>query len=280
MVHHYVISSIPCNKIHAYSYITKYAGDPPSFPTPTEPQDQFVRSDAGNLTLLCPVLNVHPSNITWSALYPTHSICAFLLLQHTYYLCLLRYRGGVVDNQFRQEDGSYFVTINPSDNTYASTDGVEYYCTATNDFGTIRSRNATASIAREYWLVLMCPLLMCMYIIFVDFAEFETCPATEEIDVIVSITNMRQWVSLECAINPGSFPKPNIEWVRHTAGDPEDEEVVEEDEPNTVRFVDDGRYLILETTSEAITDKAYYCRVTNSEFEAGRAPTTYTFNTG
>ena len=88
-------------------------------------------------------------------------------------------------------------------------------------------------------------------------------------------------MSLECAINPGSFPKPIIEWVRHTAGnDPGDEEVVEENEPNIVRFVDDGRYLILETTSEAIADKAYYCRVTNSEFEAGRAPTTYTFNIG
>ena len=129
------------------------------------------------------------------------------------------------------------------------------------------------------WLVLMNPLLM--YIIFVDFVEFEDRPATEEMDVIVSITNMRQWMSLECAINPGSFPKPIIEWVRHTAGDPEDVVmVVEEDEPNTIRFVDDGRFLILETTSEAITDKEYYYRVTNPEFTAGRAPTTYTFNIG
>ena len=128
-------------------------------------------------------------------------------------------------------------------------------------------------------LVLMCPLLM--YIIFVDFAGFDNRPTSDVVDVIVSITNMRQWVSLECAINPGSFPKPIIEWVRHTdGGDPADGEVVEEDEPNTVRFVDDGRYLIMETTSEAITDKAYYCRVTNSEFTAGRAPTTYTFNIG
>ena len=131
------------------------------------------------------------------------------------------------------------------------------------------------------WLVLMCPLLM--YIIFVDFAGFEEGrPAIEEMDVIVSIANDRpQWVSLECAINPGSFPKPIIEWVRHTAGNPEDVVmVVEEDEPNAIRFVDDGRYLILETTSDAITDKEYYCRVTNPEFTAGRAPTTYTFSTG
>ena len=79
-----------------------------------------------------------------------HITSFYLLLHHTYYLCLLRYRGGVVDNQFRQEDGSYFVpNINSSYGTYASDDGVEYYCTASNDFGTIRSRTATVSIARE-----------------------------------------------------------------------------------------------------------------------------------
>ena len=128
------------------------------------------------------------------------------------------------------------------------------------------------------WLVLISPLLM--YIIFVDFAGFEDCPATKKMDVIVSITNMRQWVSLECAIIPGSFPKPIIMWFQRTASDSGDGEVVEEDEPNTIRFVDDGHYLILETTSEAITDKEYYCRVTNPEFTAGNAPTTYTFNNG
>ena len=114
-----------------------------------------------------------------------------------------------------------------------------------------------------------------------EFEGFEDHPATEIVDVILATDDRPQWVSLECAINPGSFPKPIIEWVRHTADDPE-EVVVEENSllANTRRFVDDGRYLILETTSEAITDKAYYCRVTNSEFTAGRAPTTYTFNTG
>ena len=122
---------------------------------------------------------------------------------------------------------------------------------------------------------------MYVYIFIVDFEGFEAeSEQTVTVDVILSTNGRPQWVSLECAIKPGSFPKPIIEWVRHTAGDPEDGEVVEEDEPNTVRFVDDGHYLILETTSEAITDKAYYCRVTNSEFTAGRAPTTYTFNTG
>ena len=73
--------------------------------------------------------------------------CNFILHYNTF---IIRYRGGEVDNQFRTENGSYFVpNINPSDGTYASVDGVEYYCTASNDFGTIRSRTATASIAGE-----------------------------------------------------------------------------------------------------------------------------------
>ena len=116
------------------------------------------------------------------------------------------------------------------------------------------------------------------------FEGYEDHLATEIVDVIEATNDRPQWVSLECAIKPGSFPKPIIEWVRHTAGDPEDGVmvVVEETDPlaNTRRFVDDGHYLILETTSEAITDKEYYCRVTNPEFTPGRAPTTYTFNIG
>ena len=69
---YYVISNIPIGqdacKQSWQSKNTKYTDDPPSFPTPTEPQDQFVRSDAGNLTLLCPVTGSGPPNITWSAL--------------------------------------------------------------------------------------------------------------------------------------------------------------------------------------------------------------------
>ena len=62
---------------------------------------------------------------------------------------LFRYRGGVVDDQFNQAaDGSYHVNIS-NDGTYASADGVDYYCTASNDFGTIRSRTARAFIASE-----------------------------------------------------------------------------------------------------------------------------------
>ena len=100
-------------------------------------------------------------------------------------------------------------------------------------------------------------------------------PETVTVDVIEATNDIPQYVSLECAIKPGSFPKPVIEWVQ---SDPE-EVVMEDVVLNTVRFVNDGRYLILEITSD-VTDKEYYCRATNSEFTAERDPITYTFRTG
>ena len=54
----------------------------------------------------------------------------------------------VVDSEFKAENGSYlFPNITEADMAYASGDGVEYYCTATNDFGTIRSRTVKAFYA-------------------------------------------------------------------------------------------------------------------------------------
>ena len=56
----------------------------------------------------------------------------------------------MMDNELRQEDGSYiFRNITAADSAYASGDGIEYYCTATNDFGTIRSRTVRAFYAGE-----------------------------------------------------------------------------------------------------------------------------------
>ena len=59
-----------------------------------------------------------------------------------------RYRSGVVDDLFTMEDGSYvFPIITAADTEYASDGGVEYYCTASNAFGTIRSPTVRAFYA-------------------------------------------------------------------------------------------------------------------------------------
>jgi hypothetical protein len=221
------------------------SGDPPEFTS--NPQDQFVfeRDADGNpvtLTIMCPVTGSGPPNITW-------------------------YRSGVVDDQFTAEDGSYvFPNITAENTGHASGAGVEYYCTATNAFGTIRS-----------------PTVKAFYAAFQGFRDGdETPPGTEPdpmpVNVIVAEAGGRQqWVALECALNPGSTPKPIIEWVQRDGGA---ETVLGEDfNANRFRFIDDGQWLILETTSDAVTGKEYFCRVTNRErFQTARGPTTYTLN--
>ena len=53
-----------------------------------------------------------------------------------------------MDGQFIGENGTFvFPNITAADTEYASDVGVEYYCTATNAFGTIRSPNVTAFYA-------------------------------------------------------------------------------------------------------------------------------------
>ena len=55
-----------------------------------------------------------------------------------------------MDDQFTAEDGSYvFPNITAENTGHASDVGVEYYCTATNAFGTIRSPTVRAFYAGE-----------------------------------------------------------------------------------------------------------------------------------
>ena len=102
------------------------------------------------------------------------------------------------------------------------------------------------------------------------------------VDVIIAdvATNL-QWVSLECEVVPFSTPTPEIQWIR-TDTDGENLEVLTEDfDQNTVRFIDGGQWLILETTEAAVTGKVYYCQVTNKQrFQTVRGPITYTLNPG
>ena len=109
-----------------------------------------------------------------------------------------------------------------------------------------------------------------------------TEPEPTSVDVIIATDERQQWVALECALNPGSTPTPIIEWVQRDGGVGGTETVLVEDfTANTVRFLDDGQWLILETTSDAVTDKEYFCNVTNKErFQFARGPTTYTLSEG
>ena len=55
-----------------------------------------------------------------------------------------------MDNVSRAPNGSYvFPNITEARSDIANGDGVEYYCTATNVFGTIRSRTVKAFYAGE-----------------------------------------------------------------------------------------------------------------------------------
>ena len=76
-----------------------------------------------------------------------------------------------MDDQFTAEDGSYvFPNITAVNTSHASDVGVEYYCTATNAFGTIRSPTVRAFYAGErengcgWCLVSMCTFTCTLYI--------------------------------------------------------------------------------------------------------------------
>ena len=109
-----------------------------------------------------------------------------------------------------------------------------------------------------------------------------TGPIAVTVDVIIAdpATNL-QWVSLECEVVPGSTPTPHIQWIRTDTGGDIPEILTEDFVSNTVRFIDGGQWLILETTEAAVIGKEYYCQVTNKQiFQTVRGPITYTLNPG
>ena len=127
-------------------------------------------------------------------------------------------------------------------------------------------------------------LINSLWVAFAGFADGpEVEPGDPEPDPtpVDVIEGELQWVALECALNEGSTPPPEIEWVqRDTVADTEDV-LVEDFVDSRIRFIDDKQWLILETLTSVITDKEYFCRVTNKErFQTARGPITYTLNTG
>ena len=124
------------------------------------------------------------------------------------------------------------------------------------------------------------PICIVLFFIYTAFNGFVSdVPETQQIDVIDSDESGHdQTVALECALNPGSNPKPNIEWLIVDSGGTE---TVLVEDSSRVHFVDDGEWLILRTDTEAITGKTYFCRMTNKEyFQTEQAPTNYTLNPG
>ena len=104
-------------------------------------------------------------------------------------------------------------------------------------------------------------------------------PVPRTVDVIMAPP--QQWVSLECEVVPGSTPTPAIQWNRTDTGGGNPVTLTEDFGTNTVRFVDGGRWLILETIADAVNGKEYYCQVTNKQrFQTVRGPITYTLNFG
>ena len=131
-----------------------------------------------------------------------------------------------------------------------------------------------------------------MFVVSLSIAEFKNFaidgvpvaedaePVERTVDVIIADPT-QQWVSLECEVVPGSTPTPAIQWNRTDTGGANPETLTEDFTDNTVRFVDGGRWLVLETIAEAVNGKEYYCQVTNKQrFQTVRGPITYTLNPG
>ena len=87
-------------------------------------------------------------------------------------------------------------------------------------------------------------------------------------------------VALECAFNNGSNPTPRIQWVQCSVCDGTDDTVLEDSTGTSPRYLDDGRYLLLDVTGDVLTHN-YTCIVTNSQqFQTERFPTKYILNAG
>ena len=136
---------------------------------------------------------------------------------------------------------------------------------------------------------------MCLYLFFTEFKGFavdgmmvaeDIEPETRPVDVIQVVPDGNlQWVALQCEIVPDSTPTPAIRWRRRPVGsDPETvpgDILAEDFTSNTIRFVDGGEWLILETDESAITGLEYFCEVTNKQrFQTVRGPLIYTLNPG
>ena len=165
---------------------------------------------------------------------------------------------------------------NITENVDATQGGLPYHCTAMNTFGTIRSKTAIISYAcelrekrggrrRESTLEYV---MVCAVFSVSDFGGF-TSPSGV-VTVNVTTDDDDDEMALECQVAE-SNPPPNIIWLGN--GNPLTENRLD----NQLRFLDNGRYLLIRELSPAQLNVNYQCRVTNARLHATEtSPTTYT----
>ena len=115
-----------------------------------------------------------------------------------------------------------------------------------------------------FWCVLV---VMCVVLSFSDFNGFDGPSGT----VMVNVTTGSQAaVAIECRVR-GANPPPQIRWL--DANGP----LTEDTGSNRLRFLDNGRYLLIRQLTTAQVNTTYQCEVTNALLHQSRtSPTTYT----
>jgi len=183
------------------------------------------------------------------------------------------FRGGQpLGNGVVMADGSLFIE-NITEGVDATRGGLSYHCTANNSFGTISSRAAIVSYACEWerrecvlyvWGVCDTQFVLCSLS---DFDGFDGPNGTEVVNVS---TGADADVALECRVR-GAKPPPQIQWFDGTGMS-----LTEDRTNNVLRFLDNGRYLLIGQLSPTQIATNYYCSVTNVRLhETVRSPTTY-----
>ena len=107
---------------------------------------------------------------------------------------------------------------------------------------------------------------MCVVLSVSDFDGFDG-PATVNVNVT---TGSQAAVAIECHVRDAN-PPPQIRW--RDANGP----LTEDTASNRLRFLDNGRYLLINQLTPAQISTTYSCEVTNARLhETVRRPTTYT----
>ena len=161
---------------------------------------------------------------------------------------------------------------NITENMDATQVGASYHSSATNKFGTIRSRTAILSYACELREKggggsTLEGVMICAVLSVSDFGGF-TGPS-RVVTVNVTTADGDDEVALKCLV-ADSNPPPQIQWLGN--GSP----LTEVFTNNRLRFLDNGRYLLIRELGTAQLSVNYQCQVTNACLhEMVTSPTTY-----